>query len=88
MTGQQVPEGSVIITPAEVYRTVIALTEEVTKMVAADAADVDSRKKLEDRVSRVEDKVTTINNRLWFVAGLASAVGGSIGSALAAVLAR
>jgi hypothetical protein len=85
---QSAPEGSVIITPAEVYSKVVALTEVVTKMVATDAADATTRKNLEHRLGKVEDDVAAIKQRLWFVAGLASAAGGGIGSTLAAVFAQ
>jgi hypothetical protein len=85
---QSVPDGSVIITPAEVYSKVVALTEVVTKMVATDEADATSRKNLERRLGKVEDDVAAIKQRLWFVAGIASAAGGGIGSALAAVLSQ
>lgn len=85
---QQVPDGSVIITPGEVYSRVIALTEVVTTMVASDAADADSRRDIKSRLAKVEDDVAVIKSRLWFVAGVASAAGGGIGSALAAVLSQ
>lgn len=85
---QSVPDGSVIITPGEVYSRVIALTEVVTTMVASDAADADSRRDIKSRLAKVEDDVAVIKSRLWFVAGVASAAGGGIGSALAAVLSQ
>ncbi|HEX6684538.1 MAG TPA: hypothetical protein VF062_17170 [Candidatus Limnocylindrales bacterium] len=83
-----VPEGSVIITPAEVYARVVALTDVVTKMVAADQADAESRAELKSRLGKVEQDVLTIKQKLWFVAGACSAVGGGVGSAVAAILAR
>lgn len=88
MTGSQVPEGSVIITPAEVYSRVVALTDVVTKMVAADQAESEARADMKARLKTVEDDVSSIKQKLWFVAGICSAAGGGLGSALASVLAR
>jgi hypothetical protein len=83
-----IPEGSVVITPAEVYAKVVELTTVVTKMVAADEAEKNDRSKIEARLTTVENRVTSLNNRLWFIAGIASAAGGGIGSGIAALLAQ
>lgn len=83
-----VPEGSVIITPTEVYSRVIALTDVVTKMVASDQAEAESRAEMKTRLGKVEEDVVSIKQKLWFVAGVCSALGGGIGSAIASVLAR
>jgi hypothetical protein len=57
-------------------------------MVAADEAERGVQADLKTRLAKVEDDVATIKQRLWFVAGVASAAGGGIGSAIAAVLSR
>lgn len=84
----QVPDGSVIITPAEVYARVVALTEAVTKMVAADEAESSTRAEDRIRLAKVEEEVASIKQRLWFVAGICSAAGGGLGSAIAAALSQ
>lgn len=83
-----IPEGSVVITPAQVYEKVVTLTEVVTKLVAADEADTTDRADLRTRVSDLEKDVINIKQKLWFVAGICSAAGGGLGSALASALAR
>lgn len=83
-----VPEGSVIITPAEVYKTVIGLTDAVTQMVAADKAEAETRAEMKTRLGKVEDDLVSIKQKLWFVAGVCSALGGGVGSAVASLLAR
>lgn len=83
-----VPEGSVVITPAEVYSKVVALTEVVTQMVAADKAEAETRADLKTRVAQVEQDVISIKQRLWFVAGVCSAAGSGFGSAVVSVLAK
>lgn len=81
-----VPEGSVIIPPAQVYEKVVTLTEVVTKLVAADEAEANDRADLRTRVGQLEADVNAIKQRLWFVAGICSALGGGLGSALASAL--
>ncbi|WP_157514998.1 hypothetical protein [Nocardioides sp. J54] len=82
-----VPDGSVIIPPAQVYEKVVTLTEVVTKLVAADEAEANDRAELRARVGELEKDVSAIKQKLWFVAGICSAAGGGLGSALASALA-
>lgn len=83
-----VPEGSVVITPAEVYNEVRDLTREVRDLVTADKAEQRERAKLEARVDNLDTRVTALERKVWFVAGICAAVGGTAGSALANALGR
>lgn len=83
-----VPEGSVVIAPAEVYARVLTLTDVVTKLVAADETETESRRDMKARLERAEQDISAIKQKIWFVAGVCSAFGGGIGSALASALGR
>jgi len=51
---QPIPEGSVIITPAQVYDKVNSLTEAVTELLARDKADQDRQADLKEAALRRE----------------------------------
>lgn len=93
MTG--IPEGSVVITPAEVYTEVVTLTKAVTKLLATDEADARERARvvaeLADHGREIEAlkaEIGSVKQKLWFVAGLASAGGAGLGSIVAPYLVR
>lgn len=97
MSHDDVPEGSIIITPAQVYEKVTGLTEKVTRLLLqneqANRDRTDDRAaiaKLEERVGDelrlVKARVDALERRVWLITGAAAAVGGSIGSWLPAVL--
>lgn len=52
----QIPEGSVIITPAQVYDKVNTLTELVTQLLARDEADLIRQADLKDAALRRESE--------------------------------
>lgn len=97
-----IPEGSIVITPQQVYDKVNLLTDAVTSLVAQDTAD--KRERLEDRarldrveakmatkadktaVEKLEARVTAIEKKLWTIAGAAAALGGGLGSWLPTLL--
>ena len=82
-----VPEGSVIITPAEVYREVKELTGEVRDLITADKAEQRERARLEGRVDSIDTRVSALERRWWIVVG--AAIGGSTGgTALIQYIAR
>jgi hypothetical protein len=74
------PEGSIIITPAEVYAKVTGLTDVVTELVATDRADERQRAELKVKVERLEDRLGAIERKIWIAAGAAAALGGTLGS--------
>lgn len=86
MTPQPVPEGSIIITPAQVYEKVTTLTDVVTRMVARDEADKESKTALAAEVTALAVRVSAIEKKIWMVTGAAAAAGGVLGSWLPAVL--
>lgn len=76
----QVPEGSVVITPAQVYNEVIHCTRSVEKLITENKQDRRDQDKLEDRVDRLDGRLSAVERRLWMITGAASAVGGILGS--------
>lgn len=86
MTNQNVPEGSVIIPPYEVFNEVRALTIAVRDLIASDKADTDARTKLWEKMSELDRRVGRIETKLWFIAGIAAALGGGAGAGIASTL--
>lgn len=98
MTNQQhVPEGSVIITPGEVYSRVTALTDAVQTLLARDAED--ERRRVEEReaaarrdserreeIARIETRLSSVERKLWIASGFAAALGGTVGANLGRLL--
>jgi len=84
----QIPEGSIIITPVEVYAEVRTLTEIVRELVGNDKAEVRDRAALKAEVDRLRTDVDGIQRKIWFASGVAAAAGGGIGSAIASTLLR
>ena len=81
-----IPEGSIIITPAEVYAKVTALTDAVTELVATDKAEQKDRAALEAKVERIDSRLSAVEKKLWMITGAAAAAGGVLGSWLPTVL--
>jgi hypothetical protein len=97
MTGQNIPEGSIVITPTEVYNEVKALTDVVRQMVANDAAEIDSRRDLKSRVEtlkietdarldKFDTRLTAVERKMLMFTGAAAAAGAGIGTWLPRVL--
>lgn len=74
-----IPEGSIIITPAEVYAEVKALTNKVTELLAADHAKTKESTDLGRRLDQLEPRVTKLENKVWLAAGFCAALGSGIG---------
>jgi hypothetical protein len=85
-TQPPVPEGSIIITPTEVYNEVKSLTEAVRLLVAQDAAEVESRRELKARVDLLDTRLTAVERKMLLFTGAAAAAGAGIGSWLPRVL--
>lgn len=62
----QIPEGSIIITPQEVYAEVRALTKVVGELVAQDKADT-----TRVDISALQKDVSTLKKVCWLLAGAA-----------------
>lgn len=93
----EIPEGSIVITPTEVYNEVKALTEVVRQMVAQDAAEVESRRELKARVEslktetdmrldRFDTRLTAVERKMLLFTGAAAAAGAGVGTWLPRVL--
>lgn len=76
-----VPEGSVIITPAEIYAKVMMLTEAVQQMVAKEQAST-----VMADVSDLKTRVRALEMKVWMVAGAAAAMGSGLGTFAAKLL--
>lgn len=92
-----IPEGSVIITPAQVYDKVNSLTEAVTELLARDKADekADARRDAEaavresDRKAEIEAikiRLVAVERKVYIASGFAAALGGVLGGYLPTVL--
>jgi len=81
-----IPEGSVVITPAEIFTEVRTLTVEVRDLITADKAEQRDRAKLETRVESLDTRLTAVERRIWLITGAAATAGGAIGSALLPLL--
>lgn len=76
-----IPEGSIVITPVEVYNEVKSLTDEVRKLVAAQAADPTP-----SAVADHEQRIRRLERALWIGVGIAAAAGSAVGSAASSLL--
>lgn len=85
---QHIPEGSIVITPAEVYSKVTALTDAVTELVATDKAEQRERAALAAQVAALAVRVSAVEKKIWMVTGAAAAIGGTLGSWLPTVLSQ
>jgi hypothetical protein len=81
-----IPEGSIVITPADMYGEVKALTIAVRDLIASDKAESSERAELKAEVRRLRVEVDAINKKLWMMTGAAAAVGGGLGSWLPTML--
>lgn len=81
-----IPEGSIIITPTEVYNEVKSLTDAVRDLIASDKADGVERVKLEQRVDRLDTRLTAVERKMLLFTGAAAAAGAGIGTWLPRVL--
>ena len=86
MNQPPIPEGSIIITPTEVYNEVKSLTEAVRQLVAQDAAEVESRRELKARVDLLDTRLTAVERKMLLFTGAAAAAGAGIGTWLPRVL--
>lgn len=77
-----IPEGSVVITPAEVYGKVVTLTEKVTELVAKQEAE-----KIPERLNAVSADVDKLKQFKWILMG-AIAASGPAWSAISSQLAK
>lgn len=83
---QPIPEGSIIITPTEVYNEVKSLTEAVRKMVAQDEAEIESRRELKLRVDGLDTRLSAVERKMLIFTGAAAALGAGVGTWLPRVL--
>ena len=85
-TPPPIPEGSIIITPTEVYNEVKSLTDAVRDLIASDKADTDVRTRLEQRVDKLDSRLTAVERKMLLFTGAAAAAGAGIGTWLPRVL--
>jgi hypothetical protein len=86
MNQPPIPEGSIIITPTEVYNEVKSLTDAVRDLIAADKADIAERVKLEQRVDKLDTRLTAVERKMLLFTGAAAAAGAGVGTWLPRVL--
>lgn len=84
--GNNIPDGSIIITPTEVYNEVKSLTEAVRQMVANDVAEIESRRELKQRVDLLDSRLSAVERKMLLFTGAAAAAGAGIGTWLPRVL--
>lgn len=80
-----IPEGSVIISPADVYSEVKMLTESVRTLIAKDANDPLPAvvAELRTETAKLNDRVRWLEQKVWMASGMAAALGGSVGALIA-----
>lgn len=81
-----IPEGSIIITPTEVYNEVKSLTEAVREDRAARKADEQQRADLRTMVEKLDSRLTAVERKMLLFTGAAAAAGAGIGTWLPRVL--
>lgn len=81
-----IPEGSIVITPTEVYNEVKSLTEAVRDLIASDKADEKARAELRVRVDQIDARLSTVEKKLLLFTGAAAAVGAGVGTWLPGLL--
>ena len=81
-----IPEGSVVISPADIYAEVRSLTKAVTELVGSDKAEAAERATLRAKVEQIDTRLTAVERKLWMVTGAAAAVGGGMGAWLPSLL--
>ncbi len=97
MSQPPIPEGSIIITPTEVYNEVKSLTDVVRLLVAQDAADGERRAEITARVDkfeaetgakfdRLDTRMTAVEKKMLLFTGAAAAAGAGVGTWLPRVL--
>lgn len=85
-TPSPIPEGSIIITPAEVYNEVKSLTDAVRSLIASDAADVLARNTLQEHVDKLDTRLSAVERKMLLFTGAAAALGAGVGTWLPRVL--
>ena len=82
MTG--VPEGSVVITPGQVYDKVVTLTEQVTRLLEREANDPAPGQisDLKEMAAKQEARIGALEKKVWVASGFAAALGGLAGNLL------
>lgn len=86
MAENLIPEGAIVITPAEVYGKVTGLTTQVERLILQNEQAIKDRG--EDRVDfkELEGRVGALERKMWLVTGAAATLGGTLGSWLPSVL--
>jgi hypothetical protein len=81
-----IPDGSIIITPTEVYNEVKSLTDVVRQLVAQDAAEVERNRNLTARVDQLDTRLSAVEKKMLLFTGFAAAAGAGVGTWLPRVL--
>lgn len=88
MTTPHVPDGSIIITPSEVYAEVKALTEVVRQLVARDEAEKADRDRLALEVADLAKRLNWVEQKIWIASGFCAAAGSGIGAVVVSLINR
>lgn len=70
-----IPEGSIVITPQQVYEKVMTLTDTVTQMLAKQNNDT-----TQQDISDLKNRVRALEAKVWMAAGAAATLGSGIGA--------
>lgn len=81
-----IPEGSIVITPTQVYDKVNLLTEQVTKLLAQDEAEVNERTEMRREIKALGERVRSLENKVWLASGFCAAIGSGLGATFATIL--
>ncbi len=81
-----IPEGSIIITPTEVYNEVKSLTDAVRDLISADAQDAQVRAELRLRVDAIDNRLSAVEKKMLLLTGFAAAAGAGAGTWLSRIM--
>lgn len=84
----EIPEGSIVITPTEVYHEVRSLTEVVRELVTQDKADRERDLETRKEVDALKVRVSSLEQKVWIAAGAAAAAGAGLSTWLPTAIGR
>lgn len=82
----EIPDGSIVITPSEVYADVKALTDQVTKLLARDEAEREDRDRDRTRLDKIEIRLSKVEQKIWLASGFCAAIGSGAGATLVSLI--
>lgn len=83
MPDNGIPPGSVVIRPADMYDKIVATNESVQRLELVLTPAVQG---MEHQVSRLAERVDSLEKFKWIVIGVSAGLGGTFGGVIGAVV--